>query len=332
MDMAQEKMLETVLQKIRTGDVRTASRLIRDLEDNMPGAREAVMGLYPYTGNARIAGFTGAPGAGKSTLVDMMIAVTRKQGKTVGVLAVDPTSPFSGGAILGDRVRMRSHVDDPEVFVRSLATRGALGGLSTAAGNAIHVMDAMGKDLVIVETVGAGQQEVDIINHSHTVILVLTPGMGDEIQAIKAGVMEIADIFVINKSDREGAGRLENEIAAMLSMVSAFPGNWRPPIIKIGKAGRSADFQHQVENLAKTAEDHFQMLIQTGLLEKRMRRKALMEIQDALHHILLSPIMKNLAHSKKMEETVRQVMEKETDPYSVAGKIIAGADADTAAP
>ena len=314
--------INEITDKIRNGDIRAASRLIRNLEDNVPGTKKVVMQLYPYTGNARIVGFTGAPGAGKSTLVDMMIAVARKQEKTVGVLAVDPTSPFSGGAILGDRIRMRSHVEDPEVFVRSLATRGALGGLSEASGDAIHVMDAMVKDIIIVETVGAGQQEVDIINHSHTVILVLTPGMGDEIQAIKAGVMEVADIFVINKADREGAGRLESEITAMLNMVYEFPGNWRPPIIKIGNAGNGPAFTQEVENLMDAADRHFQMLINTGLWEIRMQRKALIEIREALHHKLLVPILSDLTDSGEMEKIIGQVIRKEADPYSTAEKLI----------
>ncbi|MBA3027955.1 MAG: methylmalonyl Co-A mutase-associated GTPase MeaB [Desulfobacteraceae bacterium] len=310
-----------VILKILAGEVRAASRLIRNLEDKLPGAKASVMALFPHTGRARIVGLTGAPGAGKSTLVDRMISVSRKQSKTVGVLAVDPTSPFTGGAILGDRVRMKSHGEDPDVFVRSLATRGALGGLSAAVGDAVHVMDAMGKDLILVETVGAGQQEVDIINHSHTVILVLTPGMGDEIQAIKAGVMEIADIFVINKADREGAGRLENELTSMLNMVSEFPGHWRPPIIKIGNAGDEEAFARGVENLAGAAEQHFQMLLNTKLMDERMQRKAKMELREALHHILLDPVLNDLAESGEMERIAIRIMKKETDPHRASREI-----------
>ena len=186
--------MDVTIKKICAGDIRAASRLIRDIEDKLPDAKAKIKKLYPHTGKSFIIGITGAPGAGKSTLTDALISEFRKLNKTVGVLAVDPTSPFTGGAILGDRIRMQRHAEDPGVFVRSLATRGALGGLSQAAGNAIHVMEAMGKDIIIVETVGIGQQEIDIINHAHSVVVVLVPGMGDEIQTMKAGLMEIADV------------------------------------------------------------------------------------------------------------------------------------------
>jgi len=187
----------------------------------------------------------------------------RKKNKTVGVLAVDPTSPFTGGAILGDRIRMQRHAEDPGVFVRSLATRGALGGLAKAVGDAIHVLDVMGKDMVLVETVGTGQQEVDIINHSHTVIVVLIPGMGDEIQAIKAGIMEIADIFVINKADRDGSSKLNRELMAMLDMAppSTFPGGWRPPIIRVENAFEPVSFGSSLEELSDTIDRHYDHLV-----------------------------------------------------------------------
>ncbi len=188
-----------MVKRVRNGDVRVASRLIRGLEDQRPEARQVVENLFAYTGRAHIVGITGPPGAGKSTLTDALISVLRANDRTVGVLAVDPTSPFTGGAILGDRIRMQRHAEDPGVFVRSLATRGALGGLSNAVGDAVHVLDAMGKDVIIVETVGTGQQEVDIINHAHTVVVVMVPGMGDAMQAIKAGIMEIGDVFIVNR-------------------------------------------------------------------------------------------------------------------------------------
>ena len=228
--------MDSTIKKICAGDVRSASRLIRDIEDKIPEAKAKIKKLYAHTGKSFIIGITGAPGAGKSTLTDALITELRKQNKTVGVLAVDPTSPFTGGAILGDRIRMQRHAEDPGVFVRSLATRGALGGLSQAAGNAIHVMEAMGKDIIIVETVGIGQQEIDIINHAHSVAVVLVPGMGDEIQTMKAGLMEIADIFVINKANRAGARQLQTELTSMLNLSPKTADGWKPPIVMVGDA------------------------------------------------------------------------------------------------
>lgn len=309
------------LRKIQAGDVRTASRLIRNLEDELPEAKNAIRRIFPHTGRAHVVGITGSPGAGKSTLVDALIASFRKQEKTVGVLAVDPTSPFTGGAILGDRIRMQRHAEDPGVFVRSLATRGALGGLSKAVGDAVHVMDVMGKDLVLVETVGTGQQEVEIINHSHTVIVVLVPGMGDEIQAIKAGIMEIADIFVINKADRDGSHQLESEIMSMLNMVSEFQGGWRPPIVRIGNCFEPGPFGESLEELAAVIGDHYRRLVETDLLGDRMKRKTMVEIHEALRDAILAPILKEMTESGEMGEIAGRLLRKETDPYTIAEEV-----------
>ncbi len=314
-----KKMEETEqLKKIKAGDVRTASRLIRNLEDELPEAKNALKRIFLDTGKAHVVGITGSPGAGKSTLVDALITSYRKKGETVGVLAVDPTSPFTGGAILGDRIRMQRHAEDPGVFVRSLATRGALGGLSKAVGDSVHVLDVMGKDVILVETVGAGQQEVDIINHSHTVIVVLVPGMGDEIQAIKAGIMEIADIFVINKADRDGANQLSNELVSMLNMASGFPGGWRPPIIKIGNCFDPLSFSESIEKLSATIDDHYRCLEETSLLGDRMKRKAMIEIGEALRDAILSPILKEMTLSGEMDLIVEKLLKKESDPYTIA--------------
>ncbi len=309
------------LQKIRAGDVRTASRLIRNLEDEIPEARSAIKRIFPYTGRAHVVGITGAPGAGKSTLVDALIASFRKQQKGVGVLAVDPTSPFTGGAILGDRIRMQRHAEDPGVFVRSLATRGALGGLSKAVGDAVHVMDVMGKELILVETVGTGQQEVEIINHSHTVLVVLVPGMGDEIQAIKAGIMEIADIFVINKADRDGSHQLANELMAMLNMIQEFPGGWRPPVIRIGNCFDPGPFAENLGELSTAISDHYRSLVETDLLGDRMKRKAMVEIHEALRDAILAPILREMTESGEMEEIAGRLLRKETDPYTIAEEV-----------
>jgi LAO/AO transport system kinase len=309
------------LHKIQAGDVRTASRLIRDLEDGLPEAKTEIRRIFPHTGRAHVIGITGAPGAGKSTLVDALISSFRKQEKTVGVLAVDPTSPFSGGAILGDRIRMQRHTEDTGVFVRSLATRGALGGLSRAVGDAIHVMDVMGKEIIMVETVGTGQQEVEIINHSHTVVVVLVPGMGDEIQAIKAGIMEIADIFVINKSDRDGTLQLGAELAAMLNMVPSFPGGWRPPIIQTGNCFSPGPFGESLEELSTAIGDHHRQLTETGLLGDRVRRKAMVEIHEALRDSILEPILRELMERGEMERIAERLARKESDPYTIAEEI-----------
>jgi LAO/AO transport system kinase len=312
--------LETI-NKICAGDVRSASRLIRDLEDKLPHARHRLKKLFPHTGKSFIIGITGSPGAGKSTLTDALITELRKQNKTVGVLAIDPTSPFSGGAILGDRVRMLRHAEDEGVFVRSLATRGALGGLSQAAGDAIHVLEAMGKDVIIVETVGIGQQEIDIINHAHSVIVVLVPGMGDEIQIMKAGIMEIADVFAINKADRAGAKQLHTELASLLNGAPLTPGAWRPPIVMIGNLYEPAAFIEKTAELAQKVTEHYVYLQESGHLDERIERKAMMEINDALRSCILEPVLTALAASGELQRIAEKIKNREIDPYSVAEEI-----------
>ena len=309
--------------KIQGGDMRAASRLIRNLEDRMPEAKLTIKHLFPLTGKAHVIGITGSPGAGKSTLTDGLIDCFRKKGKTVGVLAVDPTSPFTGGAILGDRIRMQRHAEDPGVFVRSLATRGALGGLAKAVGDAIHVMDVLGKDIIIVETVGTGQQEVDIINHSHTVLVVLVPGMGDEIQAIKAGILEIADIFVVNKADRDGSSKLSRELMAMLDMAppSAFQGGWRPPIMRVENAFQPESFGKALDDITNKIEEHYKHLIDKDIIGTRMRRKATVELNEAIRASILEPVLLKLLGSGQMEGLIEKVMKKEIDPYTVAEDI-----------
>ena len=307
-----------ITKKVLAGNVRAVSRLIRNLEDGVPEARDTLKRIFHHTGKAHVIGFTGSPGAGKSTLIDAMIAELRKKDKTVGVLLVDPSSPFTGGAILGDRIRMQRHSTDPGVFVRSLATRGALGGLSKAVGDAIHILDAMGKDYVIVETVGTGQQEVEIINHAHTVIVVAIPGMGDEIQAIKAGILEIADIFVINKADRDGAGKLYQELMYMLNMADGFPGGWRPPIIKAENMFDTDSFRKSLIELIDTTDQHYKSLVDNNLLGNRIRRKTMLELTEALHSAILDPVLTKLVESGEMAEMADKVLNKTADPYSLA--------------
>jgi LAO/AO transport system kinase len=312
-----------ITKKIQGGDIRAASRLIRNLEDRMPEAKLTIKHLFPLTGRAHVIGITGSPGAGKSTLTDGLIDCFRKKGKTVGVLAVDPTSPFTGGAILGDRIRMQRHAEDPGVFVRSLATRGALGGLAKAVGDAIHVMDVLGEDIIIVETVGTGQQEVDIINHSHTVLVVLVPGMGDEIQAIKAGILEIADIFVVNKADRDGSSKLSRELMAMLDMAppSAFQGGWRPSIMRVENAFQPESFNKSLEDISSKIEEHYKHLVDKDLIGSRMRRKATVELNEAIRATILEPVLLKLLASGQMEGLIEKVMKKEIDPYTAAEDI-----------
>ncbi|MCK9390250.1 MAG: methylmalonyl Co-A mutase-associated GTPase MeaB [Syntrophales bacterium] len=306
------------VKKIRAGDVRTASRLIRNIEDNIPEARPVIKSIFHHTGNAHIVGITGSPGAGKSTLVDGLIEWYRRKNKTVGVLAVDPTSPFTGGAILGDRIRMQRHAEDSAVFVRSLATRSALGGLSKAVGDAIHVLDAMGKELIMVETVGAGQQEVQVMYYTHTVVLVLVPGMGDEIQALKAGIMEIADIYVINKADRAGTNKLQRELMAMIDMSPMIRNQWRPPILTVDNAFEPVAFYKGIDELSTTIIKHYQHLIENNMISDRLRRRSLTELNDALQSCILDPIFDKLTIDGEMDQMIEKLLKKETDPFTLA--------------
>ncbi len=307
--------------EIIKGDVRAASRLIRGLEEEETGAKATVGRLFPYTGRAHVIGVTGPPGAGKSTLTDALIGAFRAAGQTVGVLAVDPTSPFTGGAILGDRIRMQRHVEDSGVFIRSLATRGVLGGLARCIGDAVSVLDAMGKDVIIVETVGAGQQESSIIHHAHTTLVVLVPGMGDDIQAIKAGILEIADIFVINKADRDGVHQLARDLEMMLGMSDHVKRDWRPPILCLGNVNDSAIFSDQLQVLVKCVRAHYDFLVSSGSLTDRRRHQILAALEEAIRVEVLAPLLEDLEASGEMERMVSAVLNRESDPHTLAGEL-----------
>ncbi|MEF8889231.1 MAG: methylmalonyl Co-A mutase-associated GTPase MeaB [Desulfohalobiaceae bacterium] len=308
-------------ERIRGGDIRLASRLIRNLEDNSPRAREIVKELFPYTGKARVLGLTGAPGSGKSTITDHLISSYRSTGYKVGVLAVDPTSPFSGGAILGDRVRMQKHAEDRGVFIRSLATRGALGGLAAAVDDAVHVLDAMGMDRIILETVGTGQSEVDVMNNAHSVLLALTPGLGDEVQTLKAGIMEIADLFVINKADQKGASKLYQELMRMLNMVSEHHSGWRPPVLMLRDVAHPEDFAQQVEELRAKIDEHYQVLVDTEVLAQREYRKARLQFLNSLRTSVLDPMVGELEESGALKDMIQRIADKTSDPHTLADEL-----------
>jgi len=305
-----------IVERILAGDVRAAARAISLIECEDSLALKVLSEIHRHTGKAYVLGVTGPPGSGKSTLVDSLAQEYRKLGKKVGIIAVDPSSPFTGGAILGDRIRMQRHCTDPDVFIRSMGTRGAMGGLAKGTVGAIKVMDAFGKDVVIVETVGAGQAEVDIIKSAHTIIVVEVPGMGDDIQAIKAGILEIGDIFAVNKADRDGADRAVAHLRSMLELGTE-PKDWTPPIIKtVAKDGKGVP-----ELLAKVAE-HRAYLEKTGGLRRKEREKAEREFREVLRERLAQYISDKMDKGE-FEALVERILRKQVDPYSAADDVLA---------
>ncbi len=304
------------VERIRAGEVRALARAISVIEDNAPGAAQLLKALFPFSGKARVVGLTGAPGAGKSTLVDQLAREYRKQGRTVGIIAVDPTSPYTGGAILGDRIRMQAHHADSGIFIRSMATRGNLGGLARATTDVVTALDASGKDMVLIETVGVGQDEIDIVRLADVTIVILVPGMGDDVQTIKAGIMEIADIFVINKSDREGADRVEREIRSMQSLAMR-SDHWTPPIVKtVAIEGKG------IGDLAVAIANYEQFLQKQDLLLKKKisnwRERLVEMLRESLLERLLSERMKEGDLSRLAED----ITEHRRDPYSLVEEIV----------
>jgi LAO/AO transport system kinase len=268
-------------EKVIAGDVQAAARLISQIEDEVPGAFTEMDGIYAHTGKAYIIGITGPPGAGKSTLTDSLIGYFRKKNLSVGVVAIDPTSALTGGAILGDRVRMQRHSTDRGVFIRSLATRGWIGGLAKATMGTVHVMDALGKDVILVETVGSGQIEIDIVRAADTTLVVLTPGAGDEVQIMKAGILEAVDLFVVNKADKEGAQNLQMELEVMLSMKSRLPEEWCPGIVLT-----EAIYDKGTEELAAEIQRHREFLETSGELKNRQRDRARLELMETMESFI----------------------------------------------
>ncbi|MBM4325846.1 MAG: methylmalonyl Co-A mutase-associated GTPase MeaB [Deltaproteobacteria bacterium] len=307
--------------KIIQGDVRAVARLIRRIDDGDPEVIPELRKLYLHAGRSHVIGFTGSPGVGKSTLVDRIVSRFRGDGKTVGIIAVDPTSPFSGGAILGDRIRMQRHFLDAGVFIRSMATRGSFGGLTRSTADAIVVLEAMGKDVVIVETVGVGQDEVDIAHSAHTTVLATVPGMGDDIQAIKAGLMEIGDLFVVNKADREGAAKTIRELRTMLEMSSEryAADGWMPPVLATQAANDEG-----IDELYQAILEHRRFLESGGgeKLWKRQQTRVYNQLVDLLKEHLLGRALQKIGDRPALAGIADRIVAGETDPYSACQELV----------
>ncbi len=300
---------------MRAGDPRALARAISTVENRHGTSSELLKALFPYSGKARILGLTGSPGVGKSTLVDQLAKHYRKEDKTVGIIAVDPTSPYSGGAILGDRIRMQDHFADAGIYIRSMATRGSLGGLARATGDVTTVLDASGRDLIMIETVGVGQDEVDIVRLADITIVILVPGMGDDVQTIKAGIMEIADIFVINKSDHDGAERVEREIRAMQSL-AVRNDHWTPPIVKtVASEGIG------IQELAKAIGDYEAYLKKENLLLKRNIHNWEERLVEMLRDALLDRAREQMSDGR-VAQYAELVAEHKRDPYTLVEEIV----------
>jgi len=308
--------IEQLIDGVLKGDRRSIAKTITIIENGLPESQKAVSLLYPHTGKAYILGMTGPPGSGKSTLIEKLVEELRRRGKTVGVVAVDPSSPFTGGAFLGDRVRMQELSTDEGVFIRSMATRGSLGALAKATKDAVKVLDASGKDVVVVETVGAGQSEVEIVELAHTVVVVLAPGLGDDIQAIKAGIMEIGDVFVVNKADRENVNKAILDIEAMLNM-NPEKEKWRPPVVKT-----TAITGEGIAELLDKVDQHREYL-EAGAIDVRRRQRVETELIEAIKKKVAESIVDDLKQTGDLDKLVQKILAKETDPYSAADVLLA---------
>jgi LAO/AO transport system kinase len=309
------------IEEILKGNVRATARMIRRIDDGDRSVFPELAQLFRHAGNSYVIGFTGSPGVGKSTLVDRIVTKFRQDGFTIGVLAIDPSSPFSGGAILGDRIRMQRHFLDDGVFIRSLATRGSFGGLTRSTADAIVVLDAMGKDVVIVETVGVGQDEVDIVHNAHTTVLVTIPGMGDDIQAIKAGLMEIGDIFVVNKADREGAAKTVRELRFMLEMSGGRHGDdqWAPPVLE------AVSVQEQgIDEVYRAILQHRAYLKEQGAehLRRLERTRATNQLMDLIKDRLIQAAFERISQMGGLDVLIDRIVARDRDPYQVSSEIL----------
>ncbi|MBD3406535.1 MAG: methylmalonyl Co-A mutase-associated GTPase MeaB [Candidatus Lokiarchaeota archaeon] len=306
-------MIEGVL----SGKRRSLARLISLIEDEDSSVSRILARLYRHTGKAHIVGVTGPPGSGKSTLVTRLTAELRSRGHTIGIICVDPSSPFTGGALLGDRIRMQEHALDKEVFVRSMGTRGHLGGLARSTSDAVRAVDAFGKDIVLVETVGAGQSEVEVVGIAHTVLVTDVPGSGDDIQAIKAGIMEIADIFVVNKCDLPGADKKVTEINAMLD-IAPMADKWRPPVVQTnGRTGEG------IPELVDKIDEHMDYLKSSGMLEHKGLQRSREELEQIMEYKLTRELMTKLQGTDEFEKAIEQIAKRDADPYTIAERLIA---------
>ena len=304
-----------LLEKLFEGNPRAVARAITKAENGADDAADLMKAIFPHTGNALIVGITGAPGAGKSSLVDKLAFYYKEQGERIGIICVDPSSPFSGGAILGDRIRMSALSVDKNIFIRSMATRGNLGGLSRATVDAVAILDAAGFDKIIVETVGVGQDEVEIVKTADVSVVVLVPGMGDDIQAIKAGIMEIGDVFVINKADRDGVLRTEKELEALLSLAMR-PDFWHPPIIKT-----IATESKGIEDLEQAIESYYEFQKSGENLERR-KAIARWRLLELLQEKLLADVLSRNGTNEKLDKLAQEIAEKKTNPYSAVEEIL----------
>ena len=306
-----------LVDEMRNGSVRALARLITLVENEQPGAFEAMEKLYPYTGNAHIIGITGPSGAGKSSLTDKITKELRRRNHTVGIIAVDPTSPFTGGALLGDRIRMAGISNDEGVYIRSMASRGSLGGLSRATADTVKILDAFGKDYILIETVGVGQDEVDIVKAADVSILVMMPGSGDDIQAMKAGIMEIGDIFVVNKADKDGADRLVTDIRMMLEL-GLTPRAWTPPIIKT-----VATENQNIDILVEKIDEHKEFLAKNGMLDSRRKERIRSEITKIVEHEIFRYYDSLISENKDFfDQRLEHILAKKENPYQLAKQAV----------